>query len=120
MRRSRTVIPGFKEKNILGSTQQTLAIYEEGVTKVRGVVTKKKYKPVVQKVRSVVTQLPGWYRIIREIQGDPLEKMPVIEKVPPPFKPMFEVIITSLLKKDRAEQLASRMKHKNERAKLKT
>jgi hypothetical protein len=46
--------------------------------------------------------------------------MLVIEKVPPPFKPMFEVIITSLLKKDRAEQLASRMKHKNERAKLKT
>jgi hypothetical protein len=78
MRRSRTAIPGFKEEDILGSTEQALAIYKEGVTKVRGVVAKKKYKLVAQKVRPVVTQLPGQYRIIREIQGDPLEKMPII------------------------------------------
>jgi hypothetical protein len=88
MRRSRTAIPGFKEENILGSTEQALAINKEGVIKVRGVVTKKKYKLVMQKVRLVVTQLLGWYRIIREIQGDLLEKMLVIEKVPLPFKPM--------------------------------
>ena len=54
----------------------------------RGAVTKKKYKPVAQKVRLVVTQLLGKYRIIREIQGNLLENMPVIEKVPLPFKPM--------------------------------
>lgn len=49
---------------------------------------KKKYKPVMQKVRPVVTQLPGRYRIIREIQEDLLENMLVIEKVPPPFEPI--------------------------------
>jgi hypothetical protein len=41
----------------------------------------------VQKVIPVVTQLLGRYRIIKEIQGDPLEKMLLIEKVPPPFEP---------------------------------
>jgi hypothetical protein len=67
------VVPGFKE-DVLGSTEQASAIYKEGVMKIRGVVTKKKYKPVAQKVRPVITQLPGRYRIIREIQGDPLER----------------------------------------------
>jgi hypothetical protein len=38
----------------------------------RGVVAKKNYKPVVKKVKPVVTTLPGQYRIIREIKGDPL------------------------------------------------
>src|ERR1700682_3127832 len=32
-------------------------------------------------------ELPGWYRIIRDIKGDPLENMPVLEKVPPTFVP---------------------------------
>ena len=53
------VVPGFKEEDVLGSTEQALAIYKEGVTKVRGVVTKKKYKLVMHKVRPVITQLPG-------------------------------------------------------------
>jgi hypothetical protein len=68
------VVPNFKEEEVLGSTEQALAIYKEGIVKVRGVVTKKKYKLVAQKVRPVITQLPGRYRIIREIQGDPLER----------------------------------------------
>ena len=54
----------------------------------RGIVRKKKYKPVAQKVRPVVMQLLGKYRIVREIQGSLLENMLVIEKVLPPFKPM--------------------------------
>ena len=87
MRRARTAIPGLGDGDMLGNTEQALAIYKEGVVKMKGVVTKKRYKPVAQKVRPVVTQLPGKYRIVREIQGNPLEDMPVIEKVPPSFKP---------------------------------
>ena len=75
MRRARMAIPGLGDGDILGNTEQALAIYKEGMVKMRGVVTKKKYKPVAQKVRPVVMQLPGKYRIIREIQGNLLEKM---------------------------------------------
>ena len=85
MQRARMAIPGLGEGDILGNTEQALAIYKEGVVKTRGVVTKKKYKPVAQKVRPVVMQLLGKHRIVREIQGNPLENIPVIEKVPLPF-----------------------------------
>jgi hypothetical protein len=53
-----------------------------------GVVAKKKYKLVAKKVKPVVTTLPGQYRIVREIKGDPLEKMPELARVPPKFKLM--------------------------------
>ena len=81
------MILGLGDGDILGNTEQALAIYKEGVVKMRGVVMKKKYKPVAQKVRPVVTQLLERYRIVREIQGSLLENMPVIEKVLLPFKP---------------------------------
>ena len=37
-------------------------------------VTKKKVNPII-------AELPGQYRIIRDIKGDPLENMPNLEKV---------------------------------------
>src|SRR5580698_5322739 len=46
-----------------------------------------KYKPVAIKARPVKTTLPDEYRVIREIKGDPLEGMPVLPIVPPPFTP---------------------------------
>src|SRR5882762_8536895 len=36
------------------------------------IYTKKKYKPVAQKVRPITTSLPERFRIIRKIRGDPL------------------------------------------------
>lgn len=49
--------------------------------------TKKKYKPVALKVRPVLGELPAKFRIIRNITGDPLEKLPELNPNPPPFVP---------------------------------
>ena len=48
---------------------------------------KKKYKPVAQKVRPVITTLPDKFRIIRNITGDPLENIPKLNPNPPTFTP---------------------------------
>jgi len=47
----------------------------------------KKYKPVALKVRPVYTDLPGEYRIKRNITGDPLAGMPQLNPMPPDFVP---------------------------------
>lgn len=57
------------------------------VEKRKGVVTKKKYKPVAQKVRPVVTVLPKEFRITRNIVGDPLAEIPKLLQNPPRFRP---------------------------------
>jgi hypothetical protein len=49
--------------------------------------TKKKYKPVAQKVWPVIAELPDHFRIIRNIVGDPLTDMPKLNPHPPPFAP---------------------------------
>ena len=36
----------------------------------------KKYKPVARKVRPIATQLPERYRIVQNIIGNPLERLP--------------------------------------------
>ena len=87
MRRAHTKIPGFTTEDLLGESEELVSVMVEGIVKRKGVVTKKKYKPVAKKVKPVVTELPGKYRIIREIKGDPLANMPVLGKVPPPFEP---------------------------------
>ena len=48
----------------------------------------KKYKPVARKVRPVATQLPERYRIVRNITGDPLERLPQLPTRPAPFEPV--------------------------------
>src|SRR5277367_2582255 len=48
---------------------------------------KKKYKPVARKVRPVLEDLPGKFRIIRNIIGDPLAGLPTLNPNPPPFIP---------------------------------
>jgi len=47
----------------------------------------KKYKPVALKVKPVYTDLPEKYRIIRDIRGDPLAEMPILNPRPPNFVP---------------------------------
>jgi hypothetical protein len=49
--------------------------------------TKKKYKPVALKVRPVIGELPEKFRIIRNIVGDPLKHLPVLNPNPTPFEP---------------------------------
>jgi Integrase zinc binding domain/RNase H-like domain found in reverse transcriptase len=48
---------------------------------------KKKYKPVALKVRPVIGELPERYRIVRNIVGDPLANLPVLDPHPVVFKP---------------------------------
>ena len=51
------------------------------------VFASKKYKPVALKVKPVYTELPDQYRIKRNITGDPLSDMPVLQTMPPDFVP---------------------------------
>ncbi|THH15802.1 hypothetical protein EW146_g4737 [Bondarzewia mesenterica] len=46
-----------------------------------------KYKPVAQKVRPILAELPNKFCIIRNISGDPLADMPYLSPNPPPFTP---------------------------------
>ena len=47
----------------------------------------RKYKPVALKVKPVLADLPSKFRIRREIKGDPLANMPVLQPDPAPFEP---------------------------------
>jgi hypothetical protein len=49
--------------------------------------TKKKYKPVAQKVQPVIAELPNRFCIIRNIVGNPLADMLKLNPHPPPFAP---------------------------------
>ena len=49
--------------------------------------TKKKYKPVAQKVRAVLREMPEKFRVVRKITGDPLKDLPKLSPNPPPFVP---------------------------------
>lgn len=47
----------------------------------------KKYKPVAQKVKPILEELPQKFRIERNIAGDPLAKMPALNPHPSSFVP---------------------------------
>jgi hypothetical protein len=44
---------------------------------------KRKYRPVSQKVHSIIAKVPEKFRIIRNIIGDPLSNIPVLNPNPP-------------------------------------
>ena len=52
------------------------------------VLAGKKYKPVALKVKPVYAELPEQYRITREIRGDPLQDLPILNPRPPNFAPI--------------------------------
>ena len=87
MRRAYTNIPGFSMRDLLGEAEEEeeVSVMKEGIVTRKGMVTKKKYKPVAQKVKPIIAELPGQYWIIRDIKGDPLENILDLEKVPLPF-----------------------------------
>jgi hypothetical protein len=50
-------------------------------------IGKKKYKPVAKKVKPIGATLPEEFRIIRNIQGDPLADLPILSPFPIDFSP---------------------------------
>ena len=69
------------------STNSTTSVLAEGIVTMHSVVTKKTYKPVAKKIKPVIAKLPEKYRIVRNINGKPLESMPSLDPNPPPFQP---------------------------------
>jgi len=57
----------------------------EGVIMKKGVVAKKKYKPVALKVKPVIIELPKQYQIHHHIMGDLLQGILTLNPTPPPF-----------------------------------
>lgn len=51
------------------------------------VCSTKKYKPVVLKVRSILSALPSRFRIVQNIQDNPLEEILELLKQQPEFMP---------------------------------
>ena len=49
--------------------------------------TAKKYKPVALKTKPVLGELAEKFRIVRNIKGDPLENLPVLNPNPPKYSP---------------------------------
>ena len=69
----------------MDDTQPT-AIYKAIIPQAKH-IAKKKYKPVALKVRPVIGELPDKYRIIRDIIGDPLADLPILDPHPLAYKP---------------------------------
>jgi RNase H-like domain found in reverse transcriptase len=72
----RELLTGYLDECVLGKNT------EKGET--RSVY---KYKPVALKTKPVIGELPGEFRIQREIVGDPLKELPVLLANPPEFEP---------------------------------
>ena len=66
MRRAHTKIPGFSMGDSLGEAEEEeeVSVMKEGIVARKGIVTKKKYKPVAKKVKPIIAELPGQCRII--------------------------------------------------------
>ena len=73
-------------------------------TEAKGYRSVYKYKPVAQKVKPVIQELPSQFRIIREIKGDPLAEMPKLSPNPPDFEPTGRYTQTRKEKMDKVHQ----------------
>ena len=74
--------------NFSHSLDSSPTLYSSNSTDPHSVfIGKKKYKPVHLKVRPLLTDLPDKFRIIRNIVGNPLATMPMLNPMPPPFTP---------------------------------
>ena len=73
----------------------------QGVITKKGVVAKKKYKPVALKVKPVIAELPEQYQIHCHIIGDPLQGIPTLNLTPPLFTPTGRYILERCDKVDR-------------------
>jgi hypothetical protein len=67
-----------------------LSVNQQRLVKDKGIGQRSvyKYKPVAQKVKPVIQELPSKFRIIRDIKGDPLAEMPELSPNPPNFEPV--------------------------------
>ena len=86
---------GTKESKsqLRGIFEQSVSKINDLVEEIRTVLMGKKYKPVALKVKLLYQELPEKFRVKRNITGDPLKDMPVLDpnppdqyfSVPPPF-----------------------------------
>ena len=83
--KDREILAGYLENNTwnLPVNQQRLDRDVE-----RGQRSVFKYKPVDLKVKSVMQELPLKFRILRDIEGNPLAEMPALSPNPPDFEPV--------------------------------
>ena len=72
------------DRENLSQYLDTCVVKEKGVQETRSVY---KYKPVALKVKPIIGELPGEFRIRREIIGDPLENIPELLAKPLEFQP---------------------------------
>ena len=81
----------IKGSKLEDKNRDRLQHYLQAMNRAKIVDTEKaasyKYKPVALKVKPLHADLPEKYRIIRDIRGDPLENMPVLNPKPPDFVP---------------------------------
>jgi hypothetical protein len=60
---------------------------EGSIITLKGVVTKKKYQPIAQKIKPVVVATPSEFHIEHNIISDPLVTLPILNPLPPAFVP---------------------------------
>ena len=69
-----------------GVFEQNILEINDPIKDMRMVLAGKKYKPVALKVKPLYQELPEKFRVKRNIMGDPLKDMPVLDPHPPDFK----------------------------------
>jgi hypothetical protein len=76
-----------KEDPDLGDSSLLAFKAEGSIITPRGAVSKKKYKPIAQKIKPVVAAPPSEFHIECNIIGDPLATLPILNPQPPVFVP---------------------------------
>ena len=69
-----------------GVFEQNISEINNPIEGMRTVLAGKKYKPVALKVKPLYQELPEKFRVKRNIMGDPLKDMPVLDPHPPNFE----------------------------------
>ena len=70
-----------------GVFKQNISEINDPIKDMRMVLTGKKYKPVALKVKPLYQELPEKFQVERNIMGDPLKDMPILDPHPPNFEP---------------------------------
>ena len=85
---SRLVIPASIPSDVVSSFSILSPAFENIESYAMTVLLpKKKYKPVALKVKPVIAGVAERFRIVRNIRGNPLEDLPILDPNPKPFIP---------------------------------
>jgi hypothetical protein len=69
------------------SSNKNISEVNDPIKDMRTVLAGKKYKLVALKVKPLYQELPEKFRVKRNIMGDPLKDMPILNPNPPDFEP---------------------------------